>query len=94
MRQPVTDSQVPGGRSDQHPGENQPATAENTPELVYPPMHSPSQMDTVGSANAREVASQHFARLLYAPMNTWSRYIFHENDPHPYGTSRPTRSRG
>lgn len=94
MRQPVTDSQASGGLSDQHPGESQLASAQNTLELVYPPMESPSQMDTQGSDNAREVAAQHFARLLYAPMNTWSRYIFHENDPYPYGAPRPTRRRG
>jgi hypothetical protein len=43
---------------------------------------------------AREIAAQHFARLLYAPVSTWSRYIFHENDPHPFGTARKALGQG
>ena len=55
---------------------------------------SPATVGTATGETAREVAAQHFARLMYTPVSTWSRYIFHENDPHPYGSARRTGPRG
>lgn len=92
MRQSVTDSQVPGGASDQ-PAAGLDTVAEPTGlDVTYPPSESPAQTGATERETAREVAAQHFARLMYAPVNTWSRYVFHENEPHPYGA--PHSSRG
>lgn len=49
---------------------------------------SPLALATQEHETAREVAARHFARLIYAPQSTWSRYVFHENDPHPFGARR------
>jgi hypothetical protein len=49
---------------------------------------SPLALTTQEHETAREVAARHFARLIYAPQSTWSRYVFHENDPHPFGARR------
>ncbi|HET8905377.1 MAG TPA: hypothetical protein VFN11_00275 [Ktedonobacterales bacterium] len=46
---------------------------------------SPLALTAQEHETAREVAARHFARLMYAPQSTWSRYVFHENDPHPFG---------
>ena len=54
----------------------------------------PAEGRREAGTTAREIAAQHFARLLYAPVSTWSRYTFHENDPHPFGTARKTQVRG
>lgn len=85
MRQSVTDSHVPGGASDQHPGVDQPVLPADAQDIVYPPMDSETQFTAPPNENAREIAARHLARLMYSPVNTWSRYTFHENDPHPYG---------
>lgn len=49
---------------------------------------SPLALTAQEHETAREVAARHFARLMYAPQSTWSRYVFHENDPHPFGARR------
>lgn len=49
---------------------------------------SPLALTSQEHETAREVAARHFARLIYAPQSTWSRYVFHENDPHPFGARR------
>lgn len=55
------------------------------------PLHDDQSVVQADSEGAREVAAQHFARMLYQPTSDWSRYVFHENDPHPYGRIRPWR---
>jgi hypothetical protein len=37
---------------------------------------------------AREIAASHLGRLMYPSYEDWSRYVFHENEPHPYGKIR------
>lgn len=55
---------------------------------------SPAAVGSAEGETAREVAAQHFARLIYTPISTWSRYVFHENDPHPFGSARRIGPRG
>ena len=63
-------------------------------EIMYESTESPAEVGANSDDTAREVAARHMGRLLYAPVNTWSRYTFHENDPHPFAPSRPTPTRG
>jgi hypothetical protein len=49
---------------------------------------SPLDLTAQEHETAREVAARHLARLIYAPQSTWSRYVFHENEPHPFGARR------
>ena len=53
--------------------------------VTYPPRESPADVGADADETAREVAARHLGRLMYEPVNTWSRYVFHENDPHPFG---------
>ena len=46
---------------------------------------SPADVGVDAGETAREVAARNLGRLLYEPVNTWSRYVFHENDPYPFG---------
>jgi hypothetical protein len=46
---------------------------------------SPADVGADAGETAREVAARNLGRLLYAPVDTWSRYVFHETDPHPFG---------
>ena len=54
-------------------------------DVTYPPGESPADVGADKGETAREVAARHLGRLMYEPVNTWSRYVFHENDPHPFG---------
>jgi hypothetical protein len=90
-------------------GNQRPATDAATKTTTDAPAPAPVESAAIGiievpdeapaiiaheDETAREVAAQHFARLLYAPQSTWSRYVFHENDPYPFGSSRPGQGRG
>lgn len=66
----------------------------DAPESAATTGKTPTETRAESRITAREVAAQHFARLLYAPVSTWSRYTFHETDPHPYGTGRRAQGRG
>lgn len=63
-------------------------------DTMYNAGESPVEVGEGEIETAREVAAQHLSRLLYAPGNSWSRYVFHENDPHPFGTSGKRQNRG
>jgi hypothetical protein len=97
MSETATDNQMPAGQSDQAGQTNQPAAAHTTKpggmEIMYESTASPAEVGATPDDTAREVAARHLGRLLYAPVNTWSRYVFHENDPHPFAPSRPIAGR-
>ena len=65
----------------------------DTLEIVFPD-DSPANVGANAGETAREVAANHLSRLMYAPVNTWSTYVFHENDPHPFSGSRQRQGRG
>jgi len=96
MSDTATDNVVPAGQTDQTLAET--ATMRDaeaaTLEIVGVGGESPATVGTAEGETAREVAAQHFARLMYTPISTWSRYVFHENDPHPFGSARRTGLRG
>ena len=98
MSETATDNQMPAGQSDQAGQAVQPAAAANTTEpggleIMYESTESPADVGSNPEDTAREVAARHLGRLLYAPINTWSRYVFHENDPHPFAPARPMPGR-
>ena len=90
MSETATGNQVPPGQTGQarQPG------ATDTLNLAPTTDELPAKGRRVAVTTAREIAAQHFARLLYAPVSTWSRYTFHENDPHPFGTARKAQGQG
>ena len=101
MSETATGDQMTAGQSgqtDQAGQTNQVAAtdsaAANGLEIMYESTESPAEVGANPEDTAREVAARHLGRLLYAPVNTWSRYTFHENDPHPFAPSRPTPTRG
>ena len=101
MSEAATDNQMPAGQSDQAGLAAQTAhtaTAANTTEasgleIMYESTESPAEIGAEKGGTAREVAARHLGRLLYSPVNTWSRYVFHENDPHPFAPARPMPGR-
>jgi len=97
MSETATGNQVPPGQTGQarQPGatDNNEAQAD-TLNLAPTTGELPAEGRRGTVTTAREIAAQHFARLLYAPVSTWSRYTFHENDPHPFGSARKTSRRG
>ncbi len=96
MSETATDNVVPAGQTGQTLAAT--ATTRDTGagslDLASVGGESPATVGTPAGETAREVAAQHFARLIYNPISTWSRYVFHENDPHPFGSNRPARLRG
>ena len=98
MGETATDNQVPAEQTGQTPvvpvvGAAQDIHAE-TLDVASVGGESPASVGTAQGETAREVAAQHFSRLMYTPVSTWSRYVFHENDPHPFGSTRHVRARG
>jgi len=96
MSETTTDNVVPAGQTEQvlaTTATTQEADAE-TLDVASIGGESPVAVGTPEGETAREVAAQHFARLLYTPVSTWSRYVFHENEPHPFGSKRRTGLRG
>ncbi|HEU4784195.1 MAG TPA: hypothetical protein VFS83_12715 [Ktedonobacterales bacterium] len=95
MSDTATDNVVPAGETEQALAT---ATIRNagaeTLDVASVGGESPAAVGTAEGETAREVAAQHFARLMYTPISTWSRYVFHENDPHPFGSARRTGLRG
>jgi hypothetical protein len=96
MSETATDNVVPAGQTDQTLAAT--ATMQNaeaaTLYIAGVGDESPATVGTAAGETAREVAAGHFARLIYNPVSTWSRYVFHENDPHPFGSARRTGLRG
>jgi hypothetical protein len=96
MSETATDNVVPAGQTDQALAAT--ATLQDaeaaTLEIAGVGGESPAAVGTAKGETAREVAAQRFARLMYTPISTWSRYVFHENDPHPFGSARRTGLRG
>ena len=90
MSDTATDNVVPAGETEQAVATT--ATMQNaeaaTLEIAGVGGESPAAVGTAEGETAREVAAGHFARLMYTPISTWSRYVFHENDPHPFGSAR------
>jgi len=96
MSDTATDNVIPAGETDQTlaaTGAMQDADAA-TLDIVGVGGESPAAVGSAEGETAREVAAGHFARLMYTPISTWSRYVFHENDPHPFGSARRTGLRG
>lgn len=97
MSETATNNQMPGGQTDQAGHETElnetHETGANGLDLMYDATQSPADVGAQPGDTAREVAARHIGRLLYAPVNTWSRYVFHENDPHPFAPARPTPGR-
>lgn len=98
MSETATDNHFPAGQAGQSA-----VTATTTAtrdkdseawEIASMEGESPATVGTATGETAREVAAQHFARLMYSPLSTWSRYVFHENEPHPYRPARQIRGRG
>ncbi len=91
MGETATDNQVPAAQPAVTP------TTQNTDGeglgMARIAGESPAAVGTEEGETAREVAAQHFARLMYSPVSTWSRYVFHENEPHPFRASRQSRGR-
>ncbi|HEY7343608.1 MAG TPA: hypothetical protein VH591_22255 [Ktedonobacterales bacterium] len=96
MSDTATDNVVPAGQTDQVLAATATMLDAEAETLVIAGVgsESPATVGTPEGETAREVAAQHFARLLYTPVSTWSRYVFHENDPHPFGPKRRTGLRG
>ena len=96
MSDTATDNVVPAGETEQALAAAAPAQNADTETLDVASVggESPATVGTAEGETAREVAAQHFARLIYNPVSTWSRYTFHENDPHPFGSARRTGLRG
>lgn len=96
MSDTATDNVVPAGQTDQTLAAT--ATMQDadvaTLNIVGVGGASPATVGTAEGETAREVAAGHFARLMYTPVSTWSRYVFHEIDPHPFGSARRTGLRG
>ena len=96
MSDTATDNVVPAGQTDQMLAAT--ATMQDadaaTLDIVGVGGESPAAVGSAAGETAREVAAGHFARLIYNPVSTWSRYVFHENDPHPFGAARRTGLRG
>lgn len=96
MSDTATDNVVPAGETEQTLAVT--SATQGTDDVALDVAmvggESPATVGTPTGETAREVAAQHFARLIYTPVSTWSRYIFHENDPHPYGSARRTGLRG
>ena len=96
MSDTATDNVVPAGETEQALAAT--ATTQDTAAEVLDVAsiggESPVAVGTAEGETAREVAAGHFARLIYAPVSTWSRYVFHENEPHPFGSARRTGLRG
>jgi hypothetical protein len=98
MSEAATDNQMTTGQTDkmnttQQPAATDPSLAKELVEATYLREQPTAQVGTARGETAREVAAQHFARLMYSPASTWSRYVFHENDPHPFGNKRSGRGR-
>ena len=100
MSETATGNQVPPGQTGQARQSGATDNTDNNVEqadtlnLAPATDELPADGRREAGATAREIAAQHFARLLYAPVSTWSRYTFHENDPHPFGTARKTQGQG
>ena len=95
MSDTATDNVVPAGETEQALATATMQNAEaETLDVASVGGESPAAVGTAEGETAREVAAQHFARLMYAPVSTWSRYVFHENDPHPFAPARRTGLRG
>src|SRR5690348_16808534 len=86
MGEAATDNQFPVGTTAATTAADN--TGAETLDVAYALGESPATVGTPEGKTAREVAAQHFARLMYSPVNSWSRYVFHENEPHPFGPSR------
>ncbi|HEY1391115.1 MAG TPA: hypothetical protein VGF38_21440 [Ktedonobacterales bacterium] len=96
MSDTATDNVVPAGETEQTFTAATPTRDADAATLDVAGIggESPAAVGTAEGETAREVAAQHFARLLYTPVSAWSRYVFHENDPHPFGSARRTGLRG
>ena len=81
MSELTTEDQTPTGTMNDEMAD----AASETLDVAYAPGESPADVGADRGETAREVAAQHLGRLLYEPVNSWSRYVFHENDPHPFG---------
>jgi len=96
MSDTATDNVVPAGETDQTLAAT--ATLQDadaaTLDIVGVGGESPAAVGSAEGETAREVAAGHFARLMYTPISTWSRYVFHENAPMPVGSARRTGLRG
>ncbi|HEU5347932.1 MAG TPA: hypothetical protein VFU63_04905 [Ktedonobacterales bacterium] len=93
MSDTTTGDQIPAGQAEQAESANDAATEASGLDVMYTQGESSAEEGVGKGETAREVAAQHIARLLYAPVSTWSRYVFHENDPHPFGSSRQKQGR-
>jgi len=96
MSETTTNDVVPAGETEQTLAATSATqgTGDEALDVAMVGGESPATVGTATGETAREVAAQHFARLMYTPVSTWSRYIFHENEPHPYGSARRTGPRG
>ena len=96
MSDTATDNVVPAGETEQAFAATSATqgTGDEALDVAMVGGESPAAVGTAEGESAREVAAQHFARLMYTPISTWSRYVFHENDPHPFGSARRTGLRG
>lgn len=94
MSEAATDDQAPAGPTValSETGAVQPTTP--TQDVAATGDETPNAVGMGTGETAREVAARHFARLMYTPVSTWSRYVFHENEPHPFASSPQARSRG
>lgn len=94
MSEAATDDQAPAGQTVTLSETGDVQSTAPTSDVAVASDETPSAVALGKGETAREVAAQHFARLMYMPVSTWSRYVFHENEPHPFGSARPSRSRG
>lgn len=94
MNETAMGDQIPAQQVDQTATANGATSADEMSGVALASDEPSALAGATEHETAREVAANHLTRLLYTPTNAWSRYVFHENDPYPYGLSRPSRSRG
>lgn len=99
MSDTTTGDQIPAAQANQAGQADEPGTAAQAEagasglDTMYNAGESPIEVGEDKIETAREVAAQHISRLLYAPGNAWSRYVFHENEPHPFGAPGQRQNR-
>ncbi|MGE5333084.1 MAG: hypothetical protein ACM3N4_00155 [Nitrososphaerota archaeon] len=93
MSDTTTGDQIPATQATQATQAEQTGEGAGGLDTMYNAGESPIDVSESEIETAREIAAQHFSRLLYAPTNAWSRYVFHENDPHPFGAQGQRRNR-
>lgn len=94
MNKTATGDQMPAESAESISAADGTGVSAETLETSSASGESTTQADRETGETAREVAAQHFARLMYAPTNAWSRYVFHENDPYPAGPARRRQGKG